>query len=97
MQTTLNVEETNSAKAVHKSQCNNNYLTDNPVAHSPAMQMRKEQMKKFDIGFKTKLRLEHARFERRKLEQNKKNRSLKQIINYWKRSVSWRARSREKH
>ena len=35
---------------------------------SSAKQRREERMKKFDIEFKTKMQLEQARFERRKLE-----------------------------
>ena len=35
---------------------------------SSAKQRREERMKKFDIEFKTKMRLEQARFERRMLE-----------------------------
>ena len=42
--------------------------TENVSETSSAKQRRKERMKKFDIEFETKMRLEQARFERRKLE-----------------------------
>ena len=42
--------------------------TENVSETSSAKQRREEKMKKFDIEFKTKTRLEQARFERRKLE-----------------------------
>ena len=42
--------------------------TENASETSSAKQRREERMKKFDIEFETKMRLEQARFERRKLE-----------------------------
>ena len=42
--------------------------TENVSETSSAEQRREEKMKKFDIKFETKMRLEQARFERRKLE-----------------------------
>ena len=42
--------------------------TENVSETSSAKQRREERMKKFDIEFKTKMRLEQARFERRRLE-----------------------------
>ena len=42
--------------------------TENVSETSSAKQRREEKMKKFDIEFGTKMRLEQARFERRKLE-----------------------------
>ena len=42
--------------------------TENISETSSAKQRREERVKKFDIEFKNKMRLEHARFERRKLE-----------------------------
>ena len=42
--------------------------TENVSETSSAKQRREERMKKFDIEFETKMRLEQARFERRKLE-----------------------------
>ena len=42
--------------------------TENVSETSSAKQRREERMKKFDIKFETKMRLEQARFERRKLE-----------------------------
>ena len=42
--------------------------TENVSETSSAKQRREERMKKFDIEFETKIRLEQARFERRKLE-----------------------------
>ena len=49
---------------------------------SSAKQKREERMKKFDIEFKTKIRLEQARFERRrlKLEMQMKELETKQQI-----------------
>ena len=41
---------------------------ENVSETSSAKQRREERMKKFDIEFKTKMRLEQARFERRRLE-----------------------------
>ena len=41
---------------------------ENILETSSAKQRREERMKKFDIEFKTKMRLEPAQFERRKLE-----------------------------
>ena len=41
--------------------------TENVSETSSAKQRREERMKKFDIEFKTKMRLEKARFERRRL------------------------------
>ena len=45
----------------------NNQNTENISETSSAKQRREERMKKFDIEFETQLRLEQARFERRKL------------------------------
>ena len=42
--------------------------TENVSEASSAKQMREERMNKFDIDFGTKMRLEQARFERRRLE-----------------------------
>ena len=42
--------------------------TENVSKTSSAKQRREERMKKFDIEFKTKIRFEQARFERRRLE-----------------------------
>ena len=42
--------------------------TENVSETSSAKQRREERMKKFDIEFETKMRLEQERFERRKLE-----------------------------
>ena len=42
--------------------------TENVSETSSAKQRREERIKSFDIDFKTKLRLEQARFDRRKLE-----------------------------
>ena len=42
--------------------------TENVSETSSAKQRREERMKKFDIEFKTNMRLEQAWFERRKLE-----------------------------
>ena len=42
--------------------------TENVSETSSAKQRREERKKKFDIEFKTKMRLEQARFERRGLE-----------------------------
>ena len=42
--------------------------TENVSETSSANQRREERMKKFDIKFETKMRLEQKRFERRKLE-----------------------------
>ena len=42
--------------------------TENASETSSAKQRREERMKKFDIEFETKMRLEQARFERRRLE-----------------------------
>ena len=42
--------------------------TENVSETSSAEQRRKERMKKFDIEFETKMRLEEARFERRRPE-----------------------------
>ena len=42
--------------------------TENVSETSSAKQRREERMKKFDIEFENKMRLEQARFERRKLE-----------------------------
>ena len=86
-QPAMNAEQSNTTQAVNDSESNNNYPTDNPVAHtvqngaptsgqetenvsetSSAKQSREERKKKFDIEFKTKMHLEQARFERRRLE-----------------------------
>ena len=40
------------------------------------MQRREEMMKKVDIEFKTKMQLEQARFERRKLEMEMQMKEL---------------------
>ena len=50
--------------------------TENVSERSSAKQRREERMKKFDIGFETKIRLEQARFERRKLELEKQMKKL---------------------
>ena len=42
--------------------------TENVSETSSAKQRREERMKKFDIEFETKMRIEQARFERRRLE-----------------------------
>ena len=42
--------------------------TENASGTSSAKQRREERMKNFDIEFETKMRLEQARFERRRLE-----------------------------
>ena len=42
--------------------------TENVSETSSAKQMREERMKKFDVEFETKMRLEQARFEWGKLE-----------------------------
>ena len=42
--------------------------TENVSETSSAKQRREERMKKFDIEFEKKMRLEQARFERRRLE-----------------------------
>ena len=42
--------------------------TENVSETSSAKQRREERMKKFDIEFETKIRLEQARFERKRLE-----------------------------
>ena len=46
----------------------NDQNTENISETSSAKQRREERMKKFEIEFETQLRLEQARFERRKLE-----------------------------
>ena len=42
--------------------------TENVSETSSAKQRREEKMRKFDIEFKTKMRLDQARFQRRRLE-----------------------------
>ena len=76
-------EQSNAIQAVNDSESNNNYPTDNPVAQTvqngatasgqetenvSKTSSAKQRMKKFDIKFKTKIRLEQARCERRRLE-----------------------------
>ena len=41
--------------------------TENVSEKSSAKQRREERMKKFDVEFKTKIRIEQARFERRRI------------------------------
>ena len=50
--------------------------TENVSEKSSGKQRREERMKKFDIEFETKMRLEQARFERRKLELEKQMKEL---------------------
>ena len=50
--------------------------TENVSESSSAEQRREERMKKFDIEFKTKMRLEHVGFEKRKLEQEMQMKEL---------------------
>ena len=56
------------AQALQNGAAASGQETENVWETSPAKQRREERMKKFDIGFKTKMRLEQALFERRKLE-----------------------------
>ena len=51
--------------------------TENASETSSAKQRREERMKKFDIEFETKMRLEQARFERRRLELEMQMKELK--------------------
>ena len=95
-QPAMNAEQSNTTQAVNDSETNNNYPTDNPVAHtvqngasassqdtenvsetSSTKQRREEKMKKFDIKFDTKMRLEQSRFERRRLELEMQMKELK--------------------
>ena len=79
----MNAEESNATQAVNNHESHNNYPTDRPVQNgatasgqetenvsetSSAKRRREGRMKKFDIEFETKMRLEQARFERRRLE-----------------------------
>ena len=50
--------------------------TENVSETSSAKQRREERMKKFDIEFETKMRLEQARFERRRLELEMQTKEL---------------------
>ena len=50
--------------------------TENVSETFSAKQMREERMKKFDIEFKSKMRIEQARFERRRLELEMKMKEL---------------------
>ena len=56
------------AQTVQKGATGSGQGTENVSETSSAKQRREERMKKFDIEFETKMRLEQARFERRKLE-----------------------------
>ena len=79
----MNAEQSNATQAVNDSESNNNnpdaqtvqnvatasgQETENFWETSSAKQRRVERMQKFDIEFKTKMRLEQARFERRRPE-----------------------------
>ena len=56
------------AQTVQNGATESGQETENVSETSSAKQRREERMKKFDIEFETKMRLEQARFERRKLE-----------------------------
>ena len=56
------------AQAVQNGATASGQETENVSETSSAKQRREERMKKFDIEFETKMRLEQARFERRRLE-----------------------------
>ena len=56
------------AQTVQNGETASGQDTENVSETSSAKQRREERMKKFDIEFETKMRLEQARFERRKLE-----------------------------
>ena len=65
------------AQAAQSEATASGHVTENVSETSSAKQRREERMKKFDIDFKTKMRLEQARFERRKLELEMQMRELK--------------------
>ena len=56
-----------SARTVQIGATESGQETENVSETSSAKQRREERMKKFDIEFKTKIRLEQVRFERRRL------------------------------
>ena len=56
------------AQTVHNRATARGQETENVLETPSAKQRREERMKKFDIEFETKMRLEQARFERRRLE-----------------------------
>ena len=56
------------AQTVQNGATASGHETENVSETSSAKQRREERMKKFDIEFETKMRLEQARFERRRLE-----------------------------
>ena len=56
------------AQTVQNGATANGQETENVSETSSAKQRREERMKKLDIELETKMRLEKARFERRKLE-----------------------------
>ena len=64
------------AQAVQNGATASGQETDNVSETSSAKQRREERMKKFDIEFETKMRLEQARFERRRLELEMKMKEL---------------------
>ena len=61
---------------------------ENVSETSSAKQRREERIKKFDNEFKTRMRLEKARFERRRLELEMQMKEQGISINYWRKSVS---------
>ena len=60
--------------------------TENASEISSAKQRLEDRMTKFDIEYETKMRLEQARFERRRLELEMQMKELE--TNYWRKSVS---------
>ena len=56
------------AQTVQNGATTSGQETENVSETSSAKQRREERMKKFDVEIKTKMRLEQARFERRRLE-----------------------------
>ena len=66
-QPAMNAEQSNAAQAVNNKVSNSNYPTDNPVAQTVqnakifSKARREERMKKFDVEFESKMRLEQAR------------------------------------
>ena len=85
----MNAEQSNATQSVNDSESNNNYLTDNAKwaavsgqdtenlsETSSAKQRREERMKKYDMEIETKMQLEQAQFERRRLELEKQMNEL---------------------
>ena len=64
------------AQTVQNGATTSGQETENVSETSSAKQRREERMKKFDIEFETKMRLEQARFERRKLELEMQKKEL---------------------